>query len=290
MDLGTEAEPWLRESGADVAIRGGTVPAALPKVEREGAVWQYGAGRLLFKQPGGPRVLVEGGDAVWYSKDASLPETRLALLGLAMDAVALQRGLVPMHASAVASGQNVYGLAGRAGKSTMAVALGDEYAFFADDTLFLDRIDPAGRLRCSAIGRSPKLLRDALEQTGARSLGSVRSDESFEKVFAEPSRAASCAVGQLRALLVLRLRVVQRSEVVRLWGADRLAAWWNWVHRIRVAMAMIGHDRLLELVRQVSGSVPTWSVQLPIVTSRSEFDRTVVDTKDALLRAGSGKA
>lgn len=291
VDLGSGATPWLRESGGDVAIRAGTVPTALPKVEREGVVWQYGAGRLLFRQPGGPRVLVEGGESVRYSKGAPLAETRLALLGLAIDSIALQRGLLPMHASAVAVGGNVYGLAGVAGKSTMAVALGDEYAFFADDSVFVDRLGPDGPVRCCAIGRRPKLLPRALEQTGARSLGSVRSDESFHKAFAEPSRASSHAVGELRALLVLRLRAVpKQQDAVRLLGAERLSDWWSAVHRIRVATAMIGHDGLLEAVRRVSEPVPTWSLHLPIVKSQSQFDRAVVATKDALLCAGASAA
>lgn len=290
MDLGAGTAPWLRDSGTtDVAIRAGSVPTALPKVEHQGVGWQYGAGRLLFRQPSGPRVLVEGGDSVRYSKGASLPETRLALLGLAMDAVALQRGLLPMHASAVASGTNVYGLAGRTGKSTMAVALADEYEFFADDTIFVDCSTPDGHVRCSAIGRSPKLLRNALEPTGARSLGSVRSDVSFRKVFAQPSRMSSCAAGKLRTLLVTELRVVpERRTAVRLRGAERLAAWWHSVHRVRVATAMIGHSKLAEWVSTVSELVPTWSVQLPIIQSQSEFAQTVVETKEALLRASTG--
>ena len=51
LDLGACMEPWLRVSGADVTIRRGGVPTALPDPEAGGVVWQHAGRRTLLSPP-----------------------------------------------------------------------------------------------------------------------------------------------------------------------------------------------------------------------------------------------
>jgi len=131
------------QTGGDVRIRRGAVPRALAEAETEGPVWQCAGDRLLITFPWGLRFLVEGGERIGYAADGDvdLPSLRLSLLSNAWIALALQRGLLPLHASAVASGAAVhaYTAPSSEGKSTLAAALSARgHAFFADDVLLLD--------------------------------------------------------------------------------------------------------------------------------------------------------
>ena len=122
LDLGSTAAPWLRACGADVTIRRGVVPDALPDAESEGVAYQSAPGRMLIAPPCGVRFLVEGGTTIRYaSGGATDADVRLFLLGSAWAALALQRGLLPMHMSAVGSvGGDIHAFTGPpgAGKST----------------------------------------------------------------------------------------------------------------------------------------------------------------------------
>ena len=62
LDLGTCMEPWPgAASGADVTIRRGGVPTALPAPEAGGVVWRHAGRRTLLSPPCGVRFLVEDG-------------------------------------------------------------------------------------------------------------------------------------------------------------------------------------------------------------------------------------
>ena len=65
----------------------------------------------------------------------------------ALPAIALHRGLLPLHASAVARNGDVHAFSGGTaeGKSTLAAAMpGPGYGFFADDILIFDPVRDAG--------------------------------------------------------------------------------------------------------------------------------------------------
>ena len=49
LDLGAFMAPWLRVSGADVTIRRGGVPAALPAPEAGGVAWRHAGRRTLLR-------------------------------------------------------------------------------------------------------------------------------------------------------------------------------------------------------------------------------------------------
>ena len=144
IDLAPRPGLALRAYSADVAVRRGAVPDSLPCAQQaRGPVWEHGDSLMLIRHPGGVRFLIEGGDTIRYEAAPGVPagDVGAFLFGSVWAALALQRGLLPLHASAVSRVGAVHAFAGHsgAGKSTLAVALGAHgLASFTDDLLLLD--------------------------------------------------------------------------------------------------------------------------------------------------------
>ena len=171
-DLAPRPGLALRAQGADVTVRRAAVPDSLPGADARGPAWEHAGGRLLIRHQGGVRFLIEGGDTIRYeAKPGTLPdEIGIFLFGSPWAAVALQRGLLPLHASAVVSRAGaVHAFTGASGvgKSTLAAALGRHgLPFFADDLLLLDPASFGEGCLCYR-NAGLKLFPDALALTDA---------------------------------------------------------------------------------------------------------------------------
>lgn len=179
---GLEHAPDIND--ADASIELGQVPApADPLLEL--VVDELGA-TLTIEGVG--RYRIERGTRITIEPEAGAPEAnvRLFLLGSAMGVLLHQRGLLPLHASAVEVDGKAVAFAGPSGsgKSTLAAAFHDHgYRVIADDVCVV-RFDQAGRaLACHGIPRL-RLWEEALVATG-REAGnyelSYAGDESFRK-------------------------------------------------------------------------------------------------------------
>jgi len=130
-------------STPDVIIRYGDVPDALPAPRKRGVRYQAAPGQLLLSVDGVARFLVLDGKEIVIARapecdDESL---RLFLLGSALGALLQQRGLLPLHASAVQVDGACVAFLGRSGvgKSTLASALLQRrYRLVADDIGAID--------------------------------------------------------------------------------------------------------------------------------------------------------
>ena len=276
IDLGAANAPWLRRSGADVTIRRGEVPHALPDAEAHGLRWQYARGRVLYQlRRADLRMLVEGGERVRYSEGAAGADPRVPLLGAAWDILSLQRGLLPLHSSAVARGSAVYGFAGQsgAGKSTIATVLaGQGSPHFADDTIIVDplTLGPSGDVRCWSVGEESKLRRGGVSLAGTKGGLSIRSIDGFEKVWARPALSSSRVAGILRTLFVLEFGSEWRTE--RLVGKRAFTAWWKSVKRLRMVLALRGRAQLFQWLTAAT-HLDTWSFRRP--RSTEDFGASV---------------
>lgn len=260
IDLGVSAAPWLRAHGADVVIRQGSVPDALPNPTWRAVACQCAEGRVLFAPPGGVRILVEGGETIRYAvqNGSDLPgavgpaadsaatekDIRAFLVGSAWPALVLQRGLIPLHASAVNRGGNVHAVAGRGGigKSTFAASLAARgWPFFADDVLVVEAA-PGDCVRCWSLG-DLKLWPDALAVSDATAVGRVRDVKGLDRVYAEPRQRSSRVVGRLRTLHKLRGSRSGDADPIRV---KQLAG-------VRVARELTGAVYSLGLARGIAG-------------------------------------
>ena len=108
----------------DLNVRLGPVPHELEQVQVRESVYQIGAGRFLLDIDLVARYLVSDGCEIMVEPhpDAAAKDVRLFLLGSAMGALLHQRGVWPLHGSAVTArrGAVIFVGATGSGKSTLA--------------------------------------------------------------------------------------------------------------------------------------------------------------------------
>jgi len=275
LDLGRAAAPWIRAHGADVTIRRGAVPHELLDSEAEGPTWQCAGNRVLIAFPWGMRFLVEGGERIRYTApdDFGPLDLRLFLLGTAWPALALQRGLLPLHASAVARGEDIYAFTAPSGngKSTLGAALSTRgYHFFADDTLLLD---PDDVTRCYSY-KDLKLWPAGAALAGLRPGGRVRETPGYDKHYVEPPRESPHTSGRLKVLCVLSRDMQRRGGVFPspslelLAGREVLLTLYMAVHRKRMARAILrGRAPIFKRVRALARTTDAYRFRRPFVGS-----------------------
>ena len=255
-DLAPRPGLALRAQGADVTVRRAAVPDSLPDADARGPAWEHAGGRLLIRHPGGVRFLIEGGDRIRYEAKPGMTadEVGLFLFGSPWAALALQRGLLPLHASAVSRAGAVHAFTGGsgAGKSTLAAALGGYgLPFFTDDVLLLDPasdgVKEAGA-RCYGSG-DLKLFPGAVALMDVdATLGEpIRAD--VLKRWAHPAHRSLRLVGGLRTLHLLSYRVVapgapEPCAIEPLTGRRAVVALYDALYRKRQALAIVGRRRL----------------------------------------------
>lgn len=96
--------------------------------------------RVMFKVPDTALFAIEEGCRIWVSpfEEADMDKLRLYILGTCMGVILMQRGILPLHGSAVAINGKVYALVGHsgAGKSTLATVLTRKgYPLLSDDVI-----------------------------------------------------------------------------------------------------------------------------------------------------------
>ena len=299
VDLAPRPGLALRAHGADVAVRRGAVPHSLPCVEAGGPAWEHGRGLLLIRHPGGVRFLISGGDTIRYEAAPGVPAADVGafLFGSVWAALALQRGLLPLHASAVGRAGAVHAFAGHsgAGKSTLAVALGAHgLAFFTDDLLLLD---PAS---FGAKGAGARCYGSAGLRLYPR--GGALTDAALGepvrcgalKRWADPPQRAPRAVGSLRTLHVLsdwdgRPWGDRCCAIEPLAGRRAVFALYDALYRSRQALAIVGRRRLFDrLLAASTRHVQVSTFHRP--RSERRFGRGVAELASALPTASVGAA
>ncbi len=261
LELGRRIAPYLVERGGDVVIRQGEVPESLEGEGAEGGAYQIRKNRVLIKVPEGPRYLIEDGRSIRYAYTAgnSDKEVALFLLGSAWGALCYQRGLIPLHASAIAIDGQVHAFTGYsgAGKSTLAAALAARgREFFTDDVLILDpaQLDPEPL--CFTGQKDLKLWQDAIKLTGAERGAPVRSAEDFEKYYATPRHQSSAVSGRLANLFILaEEKNRQGPEIEAVTGAHTVTKLVSSVYRPAFADAILGRRALYEGLKKLVGRV-----------------------------------
>ena len=294
LELDGTMQPWLRRGG-DVRIRRGAVPAGLRHVEQETPVWQRAGGRVLVRYPWGMRFLVEGGASIAYEAGAAAElDLRLFLLSTPWRALALQRGLLPLQASAVMDGAAVHAFAGPpgAGKSTLAAALSVRgYMFFTDDTLLLDPARIDGGMRCYGY-KDLKLWPRGAALSRLPPSGRVRTSKGYRKHYAEPPRRPPHPVGCLKTLHRLGRCTVQQAGAVPgvepMCGRKALEALYPVVHGPWLAQAILGPERLFEWLATLVRGIDVRIFRRPMADVH--FDEYVGKIGGALPSASSGQA
>ena len=138
--------PWLPPGGngtADVKIRLGRVPTALPDPLGKGWYFEATKDCFLFTVRDTARYLVDRGQRITIDRisDGSEDLLKTFLMGSGFGALMHQRGLLVMHASSVQTNLGAVLFVGPSGhgKSTLLAALVDRgFAMLADDVTAID--------------------------------------------------------------------------------------------------------------------------------------------------------
>lgn len=156
------------DAPADVTITTGPIPEA----EHAAPGLTSVDGALILLIPNVGRYRIETGDRITLDPDPDVParNVRLFLFGSAFGALLHQRGLLPLHATAVEIAGSAFAFMGHsgAGKSTLAAWFHDNGQRILADDVCVVRFDAEGRpIACPGLPHL-RLWPDAMHFTGRR--------------------------------------------------------------------------------------------------------------------------
>ena len=164
---------------------------------------------------------------IWPAARAMQKDIEIILLGPVWATLCHQRGLLPLHASAIVTGGGITAFAGHsgAGKSTTAALLSSlDYELIADDILAVSFNHN------SAPGAWPYLRRlklrgDSINQLGITPTEQVSETLDNEKYFVRPKYAAADKWTRLERLYLLEISPANsRASIDKLTGAEAVHA------------------------------------------------------------------
>ena len=235
---------------ADAQVRLARVPESLPG----GRLAEPGievAGRDCLIVAPSVRLLVSGGERIDIepARGTTEADVRAFLLGSALGVLCHQRGLLPLHASAVADASGVVAFAGEfgAGKSTLAADLGRLGRTVLCDDLCVVEVEDDQRPRVLGGVSRLKLRPDSLRLLGedpAR-LAPVGAGVGKFGLPIAASGAGGCET-PLRRIFLLRPPGEGPPDLRRLRGPEAAAAVFAQVYRWRTAAALGLAGRVLD--------------------------------------------
>jgi len=284
LELGMRVAPYIVDSSADVIIKEGDVPETITDAT-DGVSFSANASQLLMTIPNGVRFLVSEGEEIVYERGgASDREVALFLLGSAWGGLCYQRGLLPLHASAIIEKGAVHAFTGPsgAGKSTLSAVLADRgRSFFTDDVLIIDPAEIGAATPCYAGQKDLKLWKDALKFTSAEKMSAVRDIEDFQKYFAIPANSEGASAGRLASLSILRSHNIRQDKdpfaIEKLSGAQALKQLRDSVYRPRLATVVWGRQKLFQTLAQLIAGVHVQTFDRPMIRDKFADSVDIMD-------------
>ncbi len=225
----TGVSPLLNDAGTfDVVIRVATGSSPLAKVNGR-FVFQHSADISLIKIEDVADFEIKRGRQirVWPAAGVTQKDIEIFLFGQAWATLCHQRGILPLHASAIVTGKGITGFSGHsgAGKSTTAALLASlGYELITDDIL------PVSFNSNSIPGAWPFLRRlklhlDPIEQLAFTPAEMVSETLDKEKYFVHPKQTGNNEWSRLERLSLLENDVTDvRAPIEQITGAEAVRA------------------------------------------------------------------
>ena len=242
--IGVQVCPDEAASHAEIVIHRARISEALVSasatIRHRQYIGTYNGRDVLLDFPNVGRFFVRDGKEILIDALAAADEgeVRAYLLGIAFGVLCHQRGIVPLHASAVDVVDGCAAFVGDsgAGKSTLVAALaGRGHEVIADDLCFL-QLDQGGNLQAwPGIGHI-RLWEQAMHALGCGGRGAKREIHGYNK-FLVPVRTPQNPLEsrRLRRIYQLHRAHDRASEVTRLYGTEAVEVLMQNVYRMNYA-------------------------------------------------------
>lgn len=256
------------DAAVDIAIRHGAVPPRLDRPDHVAPIFQTrGRTEYLLSLPGTGRMLVRNGNEITVDPEAGADAgaTSAILIGTIQAVLWHQRGLLPLHASAVVIGGRAVALCGQSasGKSTLAAMLAAQGCPVIADDLCL--VDAGEGPVCVLPGRTClRLWRDALDRLGVTPSALTRALTGREAFFLDCGHPGTHGRFALGAVVILFRRPGGAIELERIRGARAVDTLYSMVHTRRPGGALGRALDIFAAVTRLAASDPKiWALRLP---------------------------
>ena len=251
----------------DVSIRSGRVPDQLDHARREHFRFQSRPGRLLLKIDHIADFLVsDGREIVVQAMPSAEPESvRLFLLGSALGAILHQRGILPLHASAVRVNGECIAFCGASGsgKSTTAgVFVNRGYELIADDICAV-ALDAKGQPLVYPEYTQLKLWEDSLSQSGQDPAAYSRVRHVLDKFKVPAGQGGGMEPLRFRKVYVLSPGHENRIAIHPLEGMARFGAIRDNTYRKKFVDGLGQSREHFRAVSAIGKFVPVYRVERP---------------------------
>lgn len=261
-----ELLPWRGDARApDLIVEMGAVPPVDQSRPSFSPAVQIGATGVRVAIPAVATYWVEAGRRVVIEPvlPEEAPDIRVFLLGTVLAILCFQRGLLPLHASAIDIGGRVLLLSGisGAGKSTLAAAFSARgYRLLSDDLCALE-VREGQPLRILPAFPRVKLWRDSAEQLQVAFAGLERSREELEKYHVPLAEALfqPNALPPAHIVLLRTERAPEEHPPRRLVGVEALRRY-DLVHRWRLGVALGYQALIFKAMARLIAAVPVVEV------------------------------
>ena len=286
-EIAVPLPPASPEGEPDVRIRNGAVPETLAVSRTECRNWEAAPGLFLLQVKGVARYLVrEGREIVVEGTRDADPAVVPFLLGSVFAACLQQRGVLTLHASAMATSDGAVLFAGHsgAGKSTLIAALVERgYVMLSDD---VTGVIADGRDSPLALPAFPRLRlwRDAVEALGweRRTQSPVR--EGMEKYLVPVERGGEGPLA-VHMVFVLTNHNQDGIEMETVPATDAFECLAKRTYRKRYALGLgRGREQFLALAA-LAGQVEVVRLAKPVGGGLGPAE--LADRVDACLREGA---
>ena len=258
---------------ADVTIRFGPTPAALPHVRdrhtmkpvERGILWEAAPGAFLLHVPGLARYHVTAGrDIVIEPCGGSAHAVSMFLTGTLLAALLQQLGLATFHASTAATGTGAVLFAGKSGmgKSSLLAALIERgYAALGDDVTAVE-VDAAGQSKVLAAFPCVRLWADALDALGWKDSLKKRVQGELEK-YQVPVERFSPTPQPLRAFYILLPETQQHIGIERVPLRQVFKQLHEYTYRKRIRYGLGQQAIHFRILTAMAKNVPVFRVTRP---------------------------
>jgi hypothetical protein len=249
----------------DVSIVPASLPAVLGGATTHGVLWQAAPGSFLLDVPAVARYLVVAGKTINidFASEAIATEVERHMLMLPLAALLYQRGMLAVHAAAVANDQGVVLLAGDSGsgKSTLLPGLLKRGWTMLADELAIVGLNELGQPVVYPTASVIALWPESLEKLGI----DITSLPSADVNRLELAASGQAVVGSLPLRTIYRLGVHGAGEIElkELTGSARFRAVGTLLYNSHVADAVCSRPDYLRCAAAIAQSVPISILRRP---------------------------